>query len=170
VVRALARAALGVRRERRSEEAPFPGAFRPTGGALDLGERVAFLAGCPALAAVPVHTLGQLALDARPLACERGRRLWRAGEPAGHLLAVVDGRLEARAGGESFSIGPGGLAGLLEAVAGEPRWYDAEAATPLVALSIEIAAVLDAAEDDPEAATDLLGALARALVPTEEGT
>jgi CRP-like cAMP-binding protein len=169
-VRALARAALGARRGRLPPDAPAPEAFRCAGGAFGLGERIAFLASCPTLADVPVHTLGQLAQDARSLSLDPAQRLWRAGDPAGSLVAIVEGRLDARAEGSRFSIGPGGLAGLLESVAGEPHWYDAQAGTPLVALAIEIAAVLDAAEDDPETATDLLAALARslALSPREE--
>jgi CRP-like cAMP-binding protein len=160
VVRGLARAAL--RRSRGAPPPPASPAALPRGagaGALDLGQRIALLASCPTFAGVPVHALGQLAQAARPLGLRPGERLWSAGEPAGWLVAVVEGVLGAPAG--RAELGPGAVAGLLESIAGEPRGYTAEARTRLTALAVDVAAVFDAAEDDSETAADLLAALAR---------
>jgi CRP-like cAMP-binding protein len=162
VTRGLARAQL-VRWSARppAADAPPPRRGQPSATLDDLGERVAFLAGCPALAGIPVHSIGQLAQGARGLSLRPGERLWSAGEPADSVVALVDGAVEARAGRKRFAIAPGALAGLLESIAAEPRWYTAAARTPVRALAIDIASVFDAAEDDSETAAHLLAALAR---------
>jgi CRP-like cAMP-binding protein len=162
VTRGLARAQLVRWRARPpAADAPHPPDRQRVAALDDLGERVAFLAGCPALAGIPVHSIGQLAQGARALSLRPGELLWSAGEPADSVVALVDGAVEARADGNRFAIGPCALAGLLESIAAEPRWYTAEARTPVRALAIEIASVFDAAEDDSETAAHLLAALAR---------
>jgi len=60
-----------------------------------------------------------------------------------------------------FGIGPRALAGLVEAVAAAPHGYDAEADGEVRGLRLEVAALFDAMEDDPELAVDVLAALAR---------
>ena len=166
VIRGLARATLGRSRASLSRRDPPPdGLPAPLAGGAraphDLGERIAFLASCPTFAGIPVHAIGQLAQSARPLGLRPGERLWSVGDPADWALAVCEGAIAAAGESERFEIGPGAIAGLLESIAGEPRWYGAEARTRVVGLAIDIASVYDAAEDDSETAADLLAALAR---------
>ena len=56
---------------------------------------------------------------------------------------------------------PRALAGLVEAVAASPHGYDAEAEGEVRGLRLEVSALFDAMEDDPELAVDVLAALAR---------
>jgi len=166
-VRAIARDAL--RRARAaapsdagSAAAPAPPRDVPSAGAASgLGARIALLASCPAFAAIPVHAVGELAQAARPLALRAGERLWRAGDPSGWLVAVGAGALEARAERSRFAVGRCAVAGLLESIAAEPRWYTATARTAVSGLAVDVGAVYDAAEDDSETAADLLAALVR---------
>jgi CRP-like cAMP-binding protein len=159
VMRAVARAALAKRRA-----GPEPAAQAdPAAPAdeLDLGGRVAFLSDCPTFAGVRVHTLGQLAQDAKPLRLRSGERLWSAGDTPGAIVVVTRGALRCRSEAGDFEIGPRALAGLVEAVAASPHGYDAEAEGEVRGLRLEVSALFDAMEDDPELAVDVLAALAR---------
>ena len=161
VIRGMARAALA-RRSGSMEPGTRPAGPAPPADALDLGGRVAFLSEIPTFAGVRVHTLGQLAQDAKPLALESGERLWSAGDTPGAIVVVVQGSLRCRSEAGEYAIEARGLAGLVEAVAAAPHGYDAEADGPVSGLRLEVSALFDAMEDDPELAVDVLAALARA--------
>jgi len=160
VMRAVARAALAKRRAGPEPADRQADPAAPT-DELDLGGRVAFLSDCPTFAGVRVHTLGQLAQDARPLLLRSGERLWSAGDTPGPIVVVTRGALRCRSEAGEFGIGPRALAGLVEAVAAAPHGYDAEADGEVRGLRLEVAALFDAMEDDPELAVDVLAALAR---------
>jgi hypothetical protein len=88
--------------------------------------------------------------------------VWRAGDRADHLLLIVSGALDCAAGdGIRFALGPREAAGVLDALAAVPRWYDATASAPLVALRTRLADVMDILEDDPDTAVAGLTQLAR---------
>jgi CRP-like cAMP-binding protein len=158
VTRAVARAALA-----RGSGRPEGGALRPASPSelRDLGGCIAFLSRSPTFAGVRVHTLGQLAQDAKPVSLARGERLWEAGDEPGAIVVLMQGSLRCRSEADEFTIGPGAAAGLVEAVAASPRWYTADAEEPVRGVRLEIATFFDAMEDDPELAVDLLAALAR---------
>jgi CRP-like cAMP-binding protein len=160
VMRAVARAALA---KHRASLEPADREAEPAAPSdeLDLGGRVSFLAGSPTFAGVRVHTLGQLAQDARPFLLRSAERLWSVGDTPQAIVVVMRGSLRCRSDAGEFTIGPRALAGLAEAVAASPRWYDAEADGEVRGLRLEVSAVFDAMEDDPDLAVDVLAALAR---------
>jgi CRP-like cAMP-binding protein len=143
--------------------APAPaGAERPP-GRLDLAERVAFLRTLPVLHDVAMLTLAEVAAQSERVTFAAGETLWRTGDRADHVLLVVSGTIDCAAGdGIRFAFGPREAAGVLDALAEVPRWYDATARTRLVALRARLADVLDVLEDDPATAVAGLTSLARA--------
>jgi CRP-like cAMP-binding protein len=168
VLRAAARAALAAgRREAAAEPpaAPEPSAAAGEARALPLGERVSRLAAIPLFEEMAVHTLGRIALDAQAIGLAPGEALWRAGDAPGRVAVVLSGSLACEAPDGGFEVGPGALVGLLESLAGAPRGFTARAGRPLAALVLDAGVLLDAMEDDPEMAIDVLAALARSLAP-----
>jgi CRP-like cAMP-binding protein len=171
VTRAAARAALASgRREEagRASDAPAPAPARAADG--ELGDRILALASSPLFGEVAVHTLGRIAAEAKPLELAPGEALWSEGDPAGGVVAILDGTLACRGTQEGFELGPGALLGLLEALAGVPRRFAVHAVTPLAGLALESGALLDAMEDDTDLAVDLLAALVRSLAPARSQT
>lgn len=131
---------------------------------LDLGDRMAAIRALPVFAATRVHTLGQVAATTRAVTIEVGRAAWQAGDPADHLLVLLAGTIACATadGAQRFTLGPGDVAGDLDALAAAPRWYAATATSPVRALRVPIADLLDVLEDDPETAVDALTRFARA--------
>lgn len=130
---------------------------------LDLAERVAFVRSVPVLRDVAMLTLAEVAASSERVAFAPGETLWRTGDRADHLVLVVSGVVDGAAGDElRFAFGPREAAGVLDALAEVPRWYDATARTPVVALRTRVADVLDVLEDDPATAVAGLTHLARA--------
>lgn len=130
--------------------------------ALGLAERVAFLRSMPLPPESAVLTLAGIAARSTQLTLAAGETVWRAGDRADHLLLIVSGALDCAAGdGIRFALGPREAAGVLDALAAVPRWYDATASTPLVALRTRLADVMDILEDDPDTAVAGLTQLAR---------
>jgi CRP-like cAMP-binding protein len=130
---------------------------------LTLPERAAFMRGIPALRETPILTLAEVAAESEQVAFQAGERLWRTGDRADHLLLIVSGVLDCAAGDDvRFALGAHEAAGVLDALAAVPRWYDATARTPVVALRSRLSDVMDALEDDPAAAVAGLTQLARA--------
>jgi CRP-like cAMP-binding protein len=166
VVRSVARAALAAEAARPPLRIPrrgVPATPDRTSAELDLGGRIALLAACPLLAGIAVHTLGQLAQEAKVVELAAGAVLWEEGEAADRIVAVAAGELVDRTRHGRRSLRAGELAGLLEALAGVPRPGRAEAGAALVALSLDAALLFDAMEDDVETAVDVLGALGGAI-------
>jgi len=130
---------------------------------LDLAERVAFMRSIPVLADTAVLTLAGVAATSTPVVVAAGESLWRSGDSADHLLLILSGMIDCADDGETrFALGPREVAGVLDALAMVPRWYDATARTRLVALRARIADVMDVLEDDPATAVAALTQLARA--------
>lgn len=127
----------------------------------DLGARIAFLRRT-ALGGAKIRTLGQLARDAELLAVADRERLWAEELPADHAIVVVRGVVACATadGRQRFTVGPEAIAGLEEALAAEPRWYEATARGDVAAMRLTRAAIVDALEDDSDMALDALAALA----------
>lgn len=131
----------------------------------DLAERVVLLRGADPLAGLRVALLGQLAAEMRPVSAARGEVLWQPDEPATRVLAIAAGSAE-RAGptrGGTRRFGPGALVGLPETLAAGAYGDHLCACEPLEGLELGGEALLDALEDDPASAVELLCALARHL-------
>lgn len=132
---------------------------------LDLVDRIYFLRQTPVFASVSSNALAELARGLSEVHFPAGIRLWTEGEPARHLLLVVDGRLECAAStGFRLTAGAGSPLGAVEALAGLSRWYTVETATPVVALNADIELLFDVLEDNSEMAIRLLETLSRWLI------
>jgi CRP-like cAMP-binding protein len=130
---------------------------------LDLAERVAFMRSIPVLRDTAVLTLAGVAATSTPAVVAAGEPLWRIGDPADHLLLILSGVIDCADDGETrFALGPREVAGVLDALAAIPRWYNATARTRVVALRARITDVMDVLEDDPATAVAALTQLARA--------
>ena len=129
---------------------------------LSLAERVAFLRSMPLPRDSAMLTLASVAARSTQVTIEAGEPVWRTGDRADHLLLIVSGVLDCTAGeGVRFALGPREAAGVLDALAAVPRWYDATASTRLVALRTRLTDVMDILEDDPATAVAGLTQLAR---------
>jgi CRP-like cAMP-binding protein len=130
---------------------------------LDLAERVAFMRNIPVLENTAVLTLAGVAATSTPVVIGAGEPLWRVGDPADHVLLILSGAIDCADEGETrFALGPREVAGVLDALATSPRWYNATARTRVVALRSRMADVMDVLEDDPATAVAALTQLARA--------
>ncbi len=136
------------------------------GGATpDAAEIVARLHASAALGGTPIHTLAYAAAGGEVVTLEPGHVLWRAGDAADDVLLVLDGRVDCTSDDDRqrFTLGPGEAPGLLDALAGVPRWYGAVAAVRTLGLRLSLATLLDVLEDDPETAVAGLIRLARTV-------
>jgi CRP-like cAMP-binding protein len=97
---------------------------------------------------------------------EAGEQLWSRGDPSGHALLLLSGRVRAtqRARSTTFTCGPGYPLGNIETLAGEKRWYDAVAETPIRCLVTNPERFFDVLEDDFVMAQDFLANMAKNLI------
>jgi CRP-like cAMP-binding protein len=160
----LARESLAVRQRLGERSRPVPVAIARPDPALELGERIALLRSTPPFSRVSVHALGQIALDLRPVPFAAGEPLWAPGDPADWAGVVIAGRIAAGPAPRARAIGPGEVFGMEEALAGESRWYPAEARRRGLLLRLETASLIDVLEDDPGMAVEVLAVLARDLL------
>jgi CRP-like cAMP-binding protein len=110
-----------------------------------------------------VTALAELARTMAQVRFETGTVLWQEGEPSPGLLLIRSGSVRATgSGGVSFQAGPGAPLGALEGVAEVPRWYEAVAETPVLALQGQAGVLVDLFEDNFEMAMDYLAVIARA--------
>ncbi len=120
-------------------------------------------------AGAEIEILAQLAEAAVELSLEPGKKLWQSGEAAVHFVVIVSGSVVGHGpSGEHTLFGAGSMLGGLEALAGEPRWYAAEALDAVRALRIDMGAVLDLLEDNMAVGMNLLRVLSRGIGDLEE--
>jgi CRP-like cAMP-binding protein len=83
---------------------------------------------------------------------------------------IVEGSVGYPSDGGASVAGPGSLLGFAEAFAGEPRRHAVEVREPIRALCLDAETLIDILEDHPDAAVDLLCALASEVlrIPREE--
>lgn len=133
--------------------------------ALDLVDRLLLLRRMPLFARSSVTALAELARAMAHVRFEPGTVLWQEGEPSQGMLMVSQGNVEgSSAGGMSFRAGPGFPLGALEALAQVPRWYQARALSPVVALQVQTDVLVDLFEDSFEMAMDLIAIVAAATL------
>lgn len=112
-----------------------------------------------------LDALAELASGLKSVSFSRGHTFWREGERADRIAFVVGGAVACvssqRSAPRAWSVGPGRFLGLLEAVADEPRWYEAVAETDGVALEHDIGGWVDAFEDNVGMAIDFLAWVSR---------
>lgn len=110
--------------------------------------------------------LEALVLMATSMVQERwpaGTQLWSPGDPADHLLVILDGEAECHleGNGGSFVAGPGYPLGNIETLAGAERWYTPSISRELVTMRGNHEALFDVLEDDFDVAVEFLGEMAR---------
>ena len=112
-----------------------------------------------------IDALAELAASMTQVRFPAGHVFWREGDRATRLCLLVEGNVacaSSRAGAPSFfRVGPGRPLGVLESVAGGPRWFDAVAETPGVLLEDDVERLIDLFEDNTDVALDYLAWVSR---------
>jgi CRP-like cAMP-binding protein len=123
-----------------------------------------------------LDALAELAAACTLSPFERGHVFWKAGDRARRIGLVVEGQVactSARPSGACcWRVGPGRSLGVLEAAAGEPRWFDAVAQTRGLLLEQDVDSLADLYEDNVDLALDYLAWVSRttlALIERELG-
>jgi CRP-like cAMP-binding protein len=133
---------------------------------LDLVERILFLRSIVPFKRSSINALAELSRNTTEVRFPAGTELWKTGETGSTVYLVLDGAIAGRVGesGVTFEAGPGTPLGASEMMAELPRWYDATAATTVVALQGSTEALLDVFEDNYEMAREYLALWARAVL------
>jgi CRP-like cAMP-binding protein len=133
---------------------------------LDLVERILFLRSIVPFKRSSINALAELSRNTTQVRFPAGTVLWKTGEVGSTTYLVLDGMIKGRVGesGIEFETGAGTPLGASEMMAELPRWYDATAATSVVALQGSTEALLDVFEDNYEMARDYLALWARAVL------
>jgi CRP-like cAMP-binding protein len=142
----------------------FPLPARP----LDLAERILYLRRTFGEQGY-IDELTQIARIAEEVRHPPATRLWSVGDHADHSLILFSGAvLGTTPEGAAFRLGPGDLVGSLDAVADEPRWYDATVGADLVALKLDREVMVDVWEDHPDLAFSFLRIVATTQLSLRE--
>ena len=109
-----------------------------------------------------IDALAELASSVTEVPFPAGHVFWREGDRATRIGLVVEGNVACGSSrGVFFRVGPGRPLGILESVAGEPRWFDAVAETPGVLLEDDVERLIDLFEDNTDVALDYLAWVSR---------
>jgi len=152
-----------------SEEAPI-GRMSPRepigeGETLDRVDRMLALHRVAVLPTDSMDALAELAGHVHEAALEPGEELWSGDGPADVFWVVVSGALEwLGAGDRGGPIGPGGVVGFAETLAGVPYTGRASATALSVLLEVDIDPFVDLIEDHFELGFSLLSSLAGRLL------
>ena len=131
-------------------------------GDIDLVDRIFFLRRMTVFQRASITALAEMARSMAQVRFEPGTVLWQEGEPAPGIFLVRSGWLRARgSAGLSFRPGPGFPLGALEALGEVPRFYQAVAETPVVALQGPMGVLVDVFEDNFAMAMDYLAVIAQ---------
>ena len=168
LMREVSREALELLRRHRLDPTaffPVPPHELDVGSGLDLVDRLLLLRRMPVFERSSVTALAELARSMAHVRFDAGTVMWHEGEASQGILMLSSGRVEAAGtGGVSFRAGPGFPLGVLEAVAQTPRWYEAHALTPVVALQAQTDVLVDLFEDNFEMGMDFLSVVAAATL------
>lgn len=142
--------------------ATLPSAAPPR---LNLVHRLVALHRCGAFPSASMDALAELARHLEEVQIGIGEEYWAPGDPAECFLLVVSGRLveEWPGGARQEDLGPGAVAGRLEALANLPREAVLRAAEPTLSLRVGLDPLLDILEDHFTMAVEFTAELAREL-------
>ncbi|HVU04400.1 MAG TPA: cyclic nucleotide-binding domain-containing protein [Polyangiaceae bacterium] len=171
VLRGLLQSALEVRLGI-AKDAGFAGevieALRPS---LELGlvERVMFVRSLATYGRARVEALAELAREMSVVRATKGTELYAIGDPAPYSLLLYSGVVACEAkNGQRFRLGADSVVGGMDSMAGERRWYRAEAETDVIALRSDTSHLMDVIEDNPDMGIDMLRSAARILAELYE--
>jgi len=133
---------------------------------LDLVDRIFFLRSTLPFRRSSINALAELSRSSTQVRFSAGTTLWKAGDASTSTYLVIEGTVHGTiaANGVEFRAGAGTPLGSSETMAEMPRWYDAVAETPVVALLGSYEALLDVLEDNYEMARDYLAMWAKATL------
>jgi CRP-like cAMP-binding protein len=132
-------------------------------GELGLVERILVLRRTMDFAGAEIEALADLAQEAEEVRLPARTTLWRSGDSADHSVIVITGRVTCGSDGHSFDFGPGSVAGGVDSLCGDPRWYTAVTAGELRGLRIEAQDLLDVIEDNMAMGMNLLRVIATGI-------
>jgi CRP-like cAMP-binding protein len=143
-----------------------PSALTSTDKDLDLIDRIVFFRQTPHFARGSLNALAELSRGLVEMHIEEGTVLWREGEVGQTALLLVAGEIHcsSKKTGVDFHVRPGAATGILDALAGVPRWHDAVTTSRVVAMGGDIEGMYDVFEDNFEMAADYLAVVARWLL------
>jgi CRP-like cAMP-binding protein len=148
--------------------------YPPPGRRMNLVERLLFLRtpGGP-FERSNLDALAELAGNLTEVPFEAGDVFWRIGERARRECFVVEGSVTCSASRDGvsshFRVAAGRPLGLLESIAGEPRWYEAAAESPGAVLEQNVEDMIDVFEDNVDVALDYLAWVSRTTLDLIEG-
>jgi CRP-like cAMP-binding protein len=135
---------------------------------LDLVERIMLLHAITGFGGGTIDAIAELARAAREIRPHEGDVLWREGDEATFMLAVLCGSVAGKGARVASFLAPGcSLVGDLSCFAREARGFTAIAGPNLVALALDRDALLDVWEDHAPAALEFIASLAQRLLRVE---
>jgi CRP-like cAMP-binding protein len=125
-------------------------------------ERVLMIRNGPLFGRAHLDAVAEIARRATEHRYPEGAELWQIGDQAAFSMRLEFGKVRCtNAEGESVVVGSGTVIGIMDALAGVPRAYEALALTPLITTRFEASTQLAVLEVHPELASALRMSLAR---------
>ena len=172
VMRSVARGFLSARRAAGADGGfqPDDESAPPPRAPLGLVDKLAFLRRTGPYNEARIEAVAELARESPEVRLPAGTELWREGDPSGSSLIMVSGVVAGSAdqGRQRFRFSTGSVVGGLDSLAAVPRWFDAVAATDVVAIQVNYGVLLDLLEDHTEMALDLLRVMASNVLALRE--
>lgn len=143
---------------------------------LSLVEKILFLRNMQDMGRHEVEVMAELARGASEWRYDAGTALWRVGDSSDYYLFIVAGCVAGEVPEEPGSapgqarpaqrirLGANSPIGIMDAIAGVPRWYTAVAETDVVVLRVEVGDLIDILEDHTELAVNMLRRLAATVL------
>jgi CRP-like cAMP-binding protein len=149
----------------RPSEAPNVDPGVPRSEPRTLVERVIAMRRGPLFGRVNAEALIALVRNSREFRAEPGELLWRVGDPASFWLIVDSGRIACTSKtGERMDVGANFVLGIMDAIAQQPRSFEARSETRLVGTRIELESFLGVLEIHFDLARDFVAFLSSAVL------
>lgn len=137
---------------------------------LDLVERILVLQRSLPFAEASLTGLSELAHRATEVRLDQGEQLWATGEVATRALVLICGSVvtSGERSRQRVRFSAGDAVGIIDALAREPRSYQAVAEQPIVGLELDRGSLLDLFEDHFEMGVSCLAAVAHDVLAAFE--
>ncbi|MGE0326962.1 MAG: Crp/Fnr family transcriptional regulator [Polyangiaceae bacterium] len=143
---------------------------------LTLVEKILFLRNLQDMGRHEVEVMAELARGATEWRYDAGTSLWNAGDSSDYYLFIIAGCVRgdvpaepagdhgAARPAQRIRLGANSPIGIMDALAGVPRWYTAVAETDVVVLRVEVGDLIDILEDHTELAVNMLRGLSASVL------